>query len=271
MDRVAGTEGFDIANERFVLIGITGQTYSGQSSMFNEVLANHHLGVMDHSGVYEDLVLAYLDGHEDAVNWYKESGTTPPRREADGNVIFNEGSEDSNFIHTPGFLQDKEKMHFLRSHSFKTKMPRIAEGLRSIAEANPYITKDMQVPIFVDLPMCGEVNYFDYVDKIIVTTRPRINEPSSWYVKYITGNHDPNNDNFIDLWVNLDLVGYILDTDDYAFDQIIELISNDVQFVDNNGTYEEYLAKCKAVLEQYTQVSQDAIRPIIEQKIKEVF
>ena len=94
MDRVPNTEGFNIAKERFMLIGITGQTYSGQSSMFNEILANHHLGVMDHSGVYEDLVLAYLNGDEGAVNWYRESGTIPPRREADGNVIFNEGSID---------------------------------------------------------------------------------------------------------------------------------------------------------------------------------
>ena len=271
MDRVPNTEGFDIAKERFVLIGITGQTYSGQSSMFNEVLANHHLGVMDHSGVYEDLVLAYLNGDEGAVNWYRESGTIPPRREADGNVIFNEGAEDSTYINKSEFLQDKEKMHFLRSHSFKTKMPRISEGLRSIAEANLYITKDMQVPIFVDLPMCGEVNYFDYVDKMIVITRPREPDPESWYVKYITGDHNTNDDNFIDLCAIMETCCDILTTDDYAFDQIIELIGDNVQFVDNNGTYEEYLAKCKSVLEQYTQVSQDAIRPIIEQKIKEIF
>lgn len=270
MDKVSNTQGFDIARERFVLIGITGQTYSGQSSIFNEVLANHHLGVMDHSGVYEDLVLAYLDGHEGAVNWYKESGTVPPRRESDGNVIFDAGAEDSTYIFTAAFLQDKEKMHFLRSHSFQTKMPRIAEGLRSIAEANPYVSKDMQVPIFVDLPMCGEVNYFDYVDQIIVITRPRDPDPKSWYVKYITNDHNTNDNNFIDLCTPFETCCDILITDDSAFDQIIGLIGDNAEFIDNNGTYEEYLAKCRAVLEKYTKVSQDAIAPIIEQKIKEI-
>jgi hypothetical protein len=268
MERVLGTEGFDIARERFVLIGITGQTYSGQSSFFNEVLSQHHLGVMDHSGIYEDLVLSYIEGNQDAADWYAMSGSTPPYREADGNVVF-PMKEDETYIMTEEFLTDHTRMHFLRTHSFKIKVVRIAEALKKIAEDNPHITKDMQVPIFVDFPMSGGINYFEYVDKMIVTTRPRVNDPSSWYVKYITVDHNPNDDSFIDLCVNLDLAGHILDTDDAAFDEIDFSVS-DVEFIHNDGTYEEHLEKCRNVLARYAGVCQDAIRPLVEQKIKEI-
>ena len=271
MDRVAGTEGFEIAKERFLVIGITGQTYSGQSSFFNEVLAQHHLGVCDFSGVYEDLVLAYLEGDADAVNWYKESGTKPPYRDPDGNVVFNSDNEDCDFINQAEFLLDTDKMHFLRSNSFKRKLPRLAESVKKIAEANPYVTKDMQVPIFVDMPMCGEVDYFDYVEKLVVITRPRDTaDPNAWYMRHILGDHSPNQDNYIDLCAIIETSLHILTTDDYAFDQIIDLIRDDVEFIDNNGTYEEYLEKVRNSLTRYADVCQDAIRPLVEQKIKEI-
>jgi hypothetical protein len=269
MERVAGTEGFDIAREKFVLIGITGQTYSGQSSFFNEVMSQGHLGVMDHSGIYEDLVLSYLEGDEDAINWYQQSGSPPPYKEADGNVVF-PMKEDTDYIMTTEFLTDETRMHFLRTHSFKIKIRRISESLKKIVENNPHITKDMNVPIFVDLPMAGSINYFDYVDKLIVTTRPRDPDPNSWYVKYITLDHDPNNDNFIDLCVCLELAGHILVTDDAAFDKIDLSRTEDIEYIENNGTYEEFVSKVNVVLDRYAHLCQLTIKPMIEEQIKEI-
>lgn len=271
MERVAGTEGFDIAKQRFKLIGITGQTYSGQSSFFNGVKSQHHLGIADYSGVYEDLVMAYLEGDEAAVNWYTVSGTKPPYREPDGNIVFNSDNEDCDHINEAEFLLDTDKMHFLRSNSFKRKMLRLSDSLKKVAEENPYITKDMAVPIFVDLPMCGEVDYFDYVEELIVITRPRETaDPNAWYMRHILGDHSPNQDNYIDLCAVIETSLHILETDDYAFDQIMNLIGDRVEFIHNGGTYEEYLEKCRNVLDRYADVCQDAIKPLIDKKIKEI-
>ena len=267
MSMIEDTDGFNVAREKFLVIGILGQTYSGQSTVFNSVLSAQHFGVMDHRGAFEDIVLSYLDGDPTCVQWYEESGAELPRREGD-EIIFDEpGSTD--YIFSEEYLTNKDKMHLIRQHSFNKKMPRIASELANIANNQPNVTKDMQIPLFVDLPMCGGIDYYDYVDQLILIKRPTDPDRNSWYIKYMCADHDPNTGNFVDLCVpdNKDLL--LLASDDEAFSEIV-IDADKTTTIENYGTLEEYIEKIDTVLDEYRDRSQYALQDIIKQTSQEI-
>jgi hypothetical protein len=253
-------EKFQKVRERFKLVGILGSTYSGQSTVFDTILSRGHLGVQDHRGVYEDLVLGYLDGDPTCIAWYENSGTTPPRREGD-DVIFDLAG-DTNFFFSEEFLTNRENMHAVRVLSFTKKIERISASLLELSEAYPSITKDMEFPIFVDMPSCAEINYTDYVDHLILIRRPTEPDPNSWYMKYMCLDHDPNADNFIDLCVPPNIAPLLLASDDEAFSEIV-LDMSKVTVIENFGTFEEYETKIYEVLEQF----KDKLRHDLEDHI----
>lgn len=241
-------EKFQKVRERFTLIGVLGSTYSGQSTVFNTVLARGHFGVQDHRGVYEDLVLGYLDGDPTCIAWYEMCGTVPPRREGDDVIFDLEG--DTNLFFTEEFLGNRENMHAVRTLSFTKKIERISGALLELSEKYPSITKDMDFPIFVDMPRCAEINYTDYVDHMILIRRPTEPDPDSWYMRYMCADHDPNADNFIDLCVPPNIAPFLLASDDQAFSEIVLDMSR-VTVIENFGTFEEYEAKIYEVLEAF--------------------
>jgi len=275
MPMIEGTDGFSAAREKFLVIGILGQTYSGQSTFFNSVLSSQHFGVMDHRGVFEDIVLSYLEGDPNCVEWYNEvhqNGAELPRQEGDEIIYDEPGTTD--YIYSEEYLTDNEKMQFIRQHSFNKKMPRISDALKEIVENNPNITEDMQVPLFVDLPMCEGVDYYEYVDQLIVIKRPTNPDANSWYIKYMCASHDENTGNFIDLCVptnkdTLLLATLISASDDEAFSEIV-IDESKTTIIENFGTIDEYLEKIDEILYEYRNRSQDALAQQINQISQEV-
>ena len=267
MPMIEGTDGFSAAREKFLVIGILGQTYSGQSTFFNSVLSSQHFGVMDHKGAFEDIVLSYLEGDPTCVNWYNESGAELPRMEGD-EIIYDEPGT-TEYIFSEEYLRNKEKMHLIRQHSFNKKMPRIAEAMQTIVDNQPNITKNMQVPLFVDLPMCAGINYYEYVDHIIQIKRPTDPDTNSWYIKYMCADHDENTDNFIDLCVPPNKDTLLLASDDEAFSEIV-IDESKTTIIENFGTLDEYLEKIDEVLYEYRDRSQYALEQQINQISQEV-
>lgn len=270
MSMIEGTEGFTLAKERFVLIGITGQTYSGQSTFFNSVLSLNHFGVMDHRGVFEDIVMSYLDGDPAVVEWYNEAhqnGVELPRYEGD-DILYHEESVTA-YIFAEEYLKDKEKMHLIRRHSFEKKIERISEAIKEIVDNNAHITKDMQIPLFVDMPMCAGIDYSDYVDRMVVIKRPTEPDINSWYVQYMCADHPENTDNFIDLCVPLNREILLLASDDRAFSEII-VDEDNTTVIENYGTFDEYLEKIETVLDEYRDRSQDALAEQINKLSQEI-
>lgn len=267
---IEGTDGFTVAREKFLLIGILGQTYSGQSTFFNSVMEEQHFGVMDHRGKFEDIVLSYLDGEPSIVEWYNEAhqnGAELPRRE--GDVVLYDEPGITAYIFSEEYLKDKEKMHLISQHSFNKKVTRIARDLENIANNQPNITKDMQVPLFVDFPMCAGLNYYDYVDHMIIIKRPTDPDINSWYVKYMCADHDPNTDNWIDLCVPDNKEKLLLASDDREFSEIV-LDPAKTTIIENFGTVDEYVEKIEIVLKEFRDRSQQVLAEKINRFSKEI-
>lgn len=270
MAKILNTEGFDLAKERFVLIGVLGQTYSGQSTFFDTVLSKTHYGVQDFRGVFEDIVLDYLEGDSTCVQWYEDHGIQTPYYDSD-NIIYDEpGTTD--VIFSEEYLRDKEKMHLIRRHSFNKKMMRISESLEEMAAdiMTGTFTREMQIPLFVDLPMCGGIDYYEYVDLVILIKRPTEPDPHSWYVQYMCADHAENIDNFIDLCVPSNKEELLLASDDEAFSEIVIDESKTI-VIENYGTIDEYYNKIEEVLDRYRDKSRSAIHKSINNISEELF
>lgn len=257
------TSGFDLVRQKFVAIGVIGQTFSGQSSFFNYILSKNHFGIRDHVGVYEDCLEAALDGDPEILSLFTAYDLVLPNRVNE--QLSYDLNNHKNVFNSDSFLSDQNNMHKVRHCSLKKKISRLSTGLKTIVEKHSNITKDMNFPVFIDLTMVGDVDYYQLVDHLLVIKRPTIFDKDAWYVKQMLSCQE--NVDVVDLCFTLDSAEKILAADDTEFSKIsIDPLRSTV--IENYGSLTEFENKIIDILNNYSDKTLSNLASKIEELSK---
>lgn len=172
----------DEARLKFNVVGVLGMTYSGTSTLLHRIWKHPLLVVTNQSGLFNHVVDMFNLKNESIHHFFNKKGIQLDVDE-NGHMIYcasNTKKIESEFYSDNMLTEEIEEIY---NTVFDFIMSELSVRVRNIMDKNPNITKNLNVPLFIELPYSTIVNYNDLVDEIITVERPNHYDENIWYMK----------------------------------------------------------------------------------------